>query len=77
MFFLYLKKLNPITMGDSSISRHSCVSKKSRSSRPEVFCKNGVLKNFTKFTVEHLCQGLLFNTVPGLRCFPVNFTKIL
>ena len=26
------------------------ITKKNRSSRPEVFCKKGVLKNFTKFT---------------------------
>ena len=24
---------------------------------PEVFCKKGVLKNFTKFTGKHLCQS--------------------
>ena len=29
-----------------------------RSSRPEVFCKKGVLRNFTKFTRKHLCQSL-------------------
>ena len=29
-----------------------------RSSRPEVFCKKGVLKNFGKFTGKHLCQSL-------------------
>ena len=28
----------------------------SRSSRPEVFCKEGVLRNFAKFTGKHLCQ---------------------
>ena len=27
-----------------------------RSSRPVVFCKKGVLRNFTKFTGKHLCQ---------------------
>ena len=60
---------------------------KHRSSRPEVFCRKGVLRNFTKFTGKHLCQSLLFNKVAGLRpatllkrrlwhrCFPVNFTK--
>ena len=32
--------------------------KKIRSSCPEVFCKNGVLKNFTKFTEKHLCENL-------------------
>ena len=29
-----------------------------RISRLEVFCKNGVLRNLTKFTGKHLCQGL-------------------
>ena len=29
-----------------------------RSNRPEVFCKKGVLRNFTKFTGKHLCQTL-------------------
>ena len=31
---------------------------KLRSSRPEVFCKKVVLKNFAKFTEKHLCQSL-------------------
>ena len=39
----------------------------SRSSRPEVFCKNGVLRNFTKLTGKHLRQSLFFNKVVGLR----------
>ena len=34
-----------------------------RSSRPEVFCKQGVLRNFAKFTGKHLCQSLFFNKV--------------
>ena len=37
-----------------------------RSSRPEVFCKKGVLKNVAKFTGKHLCQSLLFNKVAVL-----------
>ena len=60
-----------------------------RSSLSEVFCKKGVLRNFTKFTVKHMCQSLFFNKVAGLRpatllkkrlwhrCFPVNFVKFL
>ena len=32
-----------------------------RSSRPEVFCKECVLRNFTKFTGKQVCQGLFFN----------------
>ena len=53
----------------------------------EVFCKTGVLKNFAKFTGEHLCWGLFFNNATGLspatllkrtlrhRCFPVNLAE--
>ena len=60
-----------------------------RSSLPKVFCKKGVLRNFAKFTGKHLCQGLFFDKVAGLRpaillkmrlwhrCFPVNFVKFL
>ena len=39
-----------------------------RSSLPEVFCKKGVPRNFTKFTGKHLCQSLFFNKVACLRC---------
>ena len=38
-----------------------------RSSRPEVFCKKGVLKNFTRFTGKYLCQSLFYNKVASLR----------
>ena len=34
---------------------------KDRSSRPEVFCKKGVFRNFAKFIGKHLCQSLFFN----------------
>ena len=37
----------------------------SRSSRPKLFCKKGVYKNFTKFIGKFLCQILFFNKVPG------------
>ena len=33
---------------------------KSRSTHPDVFCKRGVLINFTKFTGKHLFQGSFF-----------------
>ena len=39
----------------------------SRSSRPEVFCKKGFPRNFTKLTGTHLCQSLFLNKVAGLR----------
>ena len=57
------------------------------SSRPEVFCKEGVLKHFAKFAGKHRCQSLFLNKVSGLkacnfikkrpqhRCFPVNIVK--
>ena len=60
-----------------------------RSSRPQVFCKKGVLRNFAKFTVKRFCQNFFFSNVAGLRpatllkkrlwcrCFPVNFMKFL
>ena len=60
-----------------------------RSSRPDVFCDKGALRNFTKFTGRHLCQSIFFNKVAGLRpatslkkrlwhrCFPVNFDNFL
>ena len=60
-----------------------------RSSRPEVFSKKGVLRNFAKFTVKQLCQERFFYKVAGLRsatllkrslwhrCFLVNFAKFL
>ena len=39
-----------------------------RSSRPEVFCERGVLKNFAKCTGKHLCQSLFLNKVAGDAC---------
>ena len=33
-------------------------SRVSRSSRPDVFCKKGVVRNFSQFTGKHLCQSL-------------------
>ena len=40
---------------------------KFRSSRPEVFCKKDVLRNFAKLTGKHLCQSLFLNKVAGQR----------
>ena len=55
-----------------------------RNSRPKVFCKKGVVKNFAKFTGKHRCWGLFFKRVAALlkkrlkyRRFPVNFTIFL
>ena len=52
-----------------------------RSSRAEVFCKKGVLRNFAKFTGKHLCQILKAATLlkkrPWHMCFSVNFVTFL
>ena len=37
-----------------------------RSSRLEVSCTKGVLRNFAKFTGKHLCQSIFFNKIAGL-----------
>ena len=67
---------------ENMVRRSDC-----RSSRPEMFCKKGVLRNFAKFTGKHLRQSLFFNKVEGFRpatllkkrlwhrCFPVNFAE--
>ena len=44
-----------------------------RSSRPELFCRKGVLGNFTKFTEKHLYRSLFFNRIAGLR--PATLSK--
>ena len=59
-----------------------------RSSRPEMFCKKAVLRDFLKFTTKHLCQSLFITKVAGQDgnfilkkrpCFlefPVNFANL-
>ena len=60
-----------------------------RSGRPELFCENGALRNYVKFTGKHQCESLFLNKVTGLwpatllkketlaQVFSVNFTKFL
>ena len=51
-----------------------------RISRPEMFCKIGVLRNFAKFTGKHLSQSLFFNKVakePLIQVFSCEFEKFL
>ena len=57
----------------------------SRSSRPKVFCKKGILRNFAKFTENTYARvSFLMKLQAGLqlyqkrdwhRCFPVHFAK--
>ena len=61
----------------------------SRSSHQRCYIKEGVLRNYIKFTGKHLCQSLFLNKVAGLRpatllkkrlwhrCFSVKFVKFL
>ena len=68
-----IKKKTVVIVGDSIVlsgieeSKLSLRLVISRSSRPEVFCKEGVLRNFARFTGKQLCQSLFFNEVAGLR----------
>ena len=50
---------------------------KDRSSRPEVFCKKIVLRNFAKFTGKHLCQSLFFNFEAGVNKLQVAGTFLV
>ena len=53
LFLKDFENLNLLANSDNPIS-----------SRPEVFCKKGVLRNFAKFTGKHLCQSLFFQKLP-------------
>ena len=64
-----LNTLSHLILSKKSHFRQSCILRKCqmlRSSRPEVFCKKGILRNFARFTGKHLCQSLFFNKVAGL-----------
>ena len=45
-----------------------------RSSHRQCSLRRGVLRHFAEFTEKHLCQGLLFNKVAGLRPDAPTFT---
>ena len=47
-----------------------------RSSRPEVFCKRGVLRNIAKFTGKHLCQSLFIKKETLAQVFSCEFFDI-
>ena len=52
---------------NAKLKQYTFLRRNFRSSRPEVFCKTGVLKNFAKLTGKHLCQSLSFNKVASQR----------
>ena len=72
-FWIITKKDSMYFWKDVSISKRYLWNY--RSSRPEVFCKKDVLRNFTKFTRKPLFQSLFFNKVAGLRSQACNFIK--
>ena len=49
---------------------------KCRSSRPEVFCKKGVLRNFSKFSGKHLCQSLFIKKETLAQLFSCEFCEM-
>ena len=53
-----------VVAGKSTDKKGRIVYLKCRSSRPEVFCKKGVLNNVTKITGKHLCQSVFYRTPP-------------
>ena len=65
---VFLKVAVPLILLTSKIiyCKISKFVQKYRSSRPEVFCKKGVLGNFTKFAGKHLYQSLFLNKVATL-----------
>ena len=44
-----------------------------KSSRPDVFCEKGVLRNFAKFTGKHLCQRLFIKKESLAQVFSCEF----
>ena len=71
------KTLKYIKLSECFPARYSdYVSRIFKSSRPEMFCKKGILRNSTEFTGKHLCRSLFFNKVEGLRLLlSFNFIK--
>ena len=59
LFYLFQKEVLYINFRKAYLG--SCQTF-TRSSRPEVFCKKGVITNFVKFTGKHVCKSLSFLT---------------
>ena len=65
---LKLVRFDMITFIFMMVTLIFCVSRIGvRSSHQRCSMKEGVLRNFTKFTEKHLCQSLFFNKVADLR----------
>ena len=64
-------------MGSKKTNIFNNLNIRDKSSRPDVFCKSGVLKNFAKFTGRHLCQSLFFIKATGRTPFHLFYRTLL
>ena len=60
---------------ENTKTKYVTVSGINRSSRPEVLCKEGVLRNFPKFTGKYLCQSLFLIKLQALACEICEISK--
>ena len=72
-FSKFKKFLSRLFLEGSNSRRYHWI----RSSRPEVCCKKGALKNFAKFTEKNLCRISFVKKRLWHSFFPVNFAKFL
>ena len=64
-------------IAETRMGQYNEIKTKTRSSRPKVFCKNVVFRNFSKLTGKQLRLATLLKRGLWQRCFPVNFAKFL
>ena len=64
-------------IAETRMGQYNEIKTKTRSSRPKVFCKNVVLRNFRKLTGKQLRLATLLKKRLWQRYFPVNFAKFL
>ena len=75
-FQTYMMKLCPKIINSVQLLIDTVLNKSSktsyRNSRPEVFCKKSLLRNFAKFTLKHPSQVSFFIKLQASAC---NFIK--
>ena len=79
IFFTFFLSVEDCTFYKSAI-KSNCIlllcHVRVKSSRQELFCKKGILKNFAKFTGNCLCQGLFFKKETMTQVFSCEFCEI-
>ena len=64
LLYIFEKKTFCRLIGLKLLSDKLCLGDSSnRTSRSGVFCRKGVLRNFVKFTVIHLCRSIFFRSI--------------